>query len=412
MAERRSAAPGRRLRSPSLVAPRARRRAARGAAPAARRRRARRSTTSTVEPSTTQAGGHPDIDVDRLDRQPLHTEHIPAAAATARTRGTSSSTCRPGVIGDPHATAAVHARRVRGRRLPGRVPDRARRRSASTTNIRAPKASAAYSPIYNLEPHPDEAGLLGFHVPLLELADLRQSINARTESDYGLDVRQLEDHHPCPAARLRRSAPLGSPGATRATTSSRLAGRAANPLRTNGDTNAAERPVERAADSPSSSNPTTCGEPARRHASTSPSYDREVDHATAPCPGDDRLRPAQLQPEPLRASRPTTEADTASGLDVDLKVPQAQSPTTSRRRRRSAATDGDPAGRASRSTRTPPTARPPAPTRRRDSAPGEAAQCPEFSKVGTLTLDSSALPGPIPGRHLPRRAASPATATG
>ncbi len=31
------------------------------------------------------------------------------------------------------------------------------------------------------------------------------------------------------------------------------------------------------------------------------------------------------------------------------------------------------------------------------SAPRSAAQCPEFSKVGTVEIDSSALPGPIPG---------------
>ena len=59
----------------------------------------------------------------------------------------------------------------------------------------------------------------------------------------------------------------------------------------------------------------------------------------------------------------------------------------------------------------PPTARPPARTPTRAIGTREAATCPEFSKVGTLILDSSALPAPIPGAST-WATRSPATATG
>ena len=65
---------------------------------------------------------------------------------------------------------------------------------------------------------------------------------------------------------------------------------------------------------------------------------------------------------------------------------------------------------ASRSTRTPPTARPPAPTPRR-LRHRDAAQCPEFSKVGTADDRQLGAAGPDPGL-LYLGEPLPATATG
>ena len=113
----------------------------------------------------------------------------------------------------------------------------------------------------------------------------------------------------------------------------------------------------------------------------------------------------QLSFNPSLYAQPTTERDRHRlGHRRQPQVPQQQSPTIPRRP--SCAGRPSPCRRASRSTPTPPTARPPAPTPKRTSAPSRPPNCPEFSKVGSLEIDSSALPGPAAGLRLPRRAAA------
>ncbi len=98
----------------------------------------------------------------------------------------------------------------------------------------------------------------------------------------------------------------------------------------------------------------------------------------------------------LYAQPTTTETDSASGLDVDLTRSAARQPDDT-------LTVGDPKGlgdpaggdldqpqRRRRQDRLAPTPRPKFGTH-------DAAQCPEFAKVGSVTIDSSALPGPLPG---------------
>ena len=120
--------------------------------------------------------------------------------------------------------------------------------------------------------------------------------------------------------------------------------------------------------------------------------------------GDDRLRPAQLQPEPHGAAdhdgRPTRPP--ASTSTSRSRRPRARPPP----RRRRSARPRSPCPRASRSTPTPPTARSPAPTTKARSAPEAAAECPETRRSARCRIDSSALPGADPGRDLPRRAAA------
>jgi hypothetical protein len=91
----------------------------------------------------------------------------------------------------------------------------------------------------------------------------------------------------------------------------------------------------------------------------------------------------------------TIQADSASGLDVDLTVPQTQSPSTPSPSEIHATTVTLPEGFSINP----------------NAADGKVtcsdvegafgtragATCPEHSKVGTLILDSSALPQPIPG---------------
>jgi hypothetical protein len=104
----------------------------------------------------------------------------------------------------------------------------------------------------------------------------------------------------------------------------------------------------------------------------------------------------QLTFNPSLTAKPTTtEADTAAGMDIDLVVPQTQSPST-------------PSPSEIRATKvTLPTGfsiNPNAADGKTVCTDAEAgfgtlneARCPEQAKVGTATIDSTALPGPING---------------
>ena len=97
----------------------------------------------------------------------------------------------------------------------------------------------------------------------------------------------------------------------------------------------------------------------------------------------------------LYAQPTTTETDTASGIDVNLSVPQQLSPTIPSPTELRGATVTLPPGFS---------INPNAADGKTACADAEArfgteeeAHCPEFSKVGSLEIESSALPGPLPG---------------
>jgi hypothetical protein len=123
-------------------------------------------------------------------------------------------------------------------------------------------------------------------------------------------------------------------------------------------------------------------------------YDRERDFAERPWPATTGCDQLSFNPS-LSANPTTTETDTASGLDVKLDVPQFQDPSTPSPSEIQSTTVTMPEGFSINP----------------NAADGktscsdtearlhtkEAAQCPEFAKVGTVSLDSAALPAPIPG---------------
>ena len=104
----------------------------------------------------------------------------------------------------------------------------------------------------------------------------------------------------------------------------------------------------------------------------------------------------QLSFNPSLYAQPTTSAtDSASGIDVNLSVPQQFSASTPSPTELRAATVDLPEGFS---------INPNAADGKTSCSDGEArfgtteeAQCPEDSKVGSLTIESSALPGPLPG---------------
>ena len=125
-------------------------------------------------------------------------------------------------------------------------------------------------------------------------------------------------------------------------------------------------------------------------------YDNGATNASAPYPPTTGCD--QLTFNPSLAAKPTTtEADSPSGVDVELTVPQFQSPDT-------------PSPSQIRATAV---TLPPGFTINPNAADGksactdlaanigtgslDAANCPESAKIGTLEIDSAILPGPLPG---------------
>ena len=140
-------------------------------------------------------------------------------------------------------------------------------------------------------------------------------------------------------------------------------------------------------------NPTSCG--SGQEASLDVlAYDGETTHgntAFALTTGCD-----QLTFNPSISAKPTTtEADSASGVDIELTVPQLQSPSTPSPSSIRGTTVLMPRGFSINPTQ--PTARWLASTAKRGSAPWRKTQCPEYAKIGTLTIDTPVLPGPLPG---------------
>ena len=100
----------------------------------------------------------------------------------------------------------------------------------------------------------------------------------------------------------------------------------------------------------------------------------------------------------LSAQPTTTETDSPSGLEVDLSVPQELSPTTPSPSEIRANTVTLPEGLTiNPSVADGKTSCSEAQAHFGPFDSTEEAQCPEYSRIGTTLLESSALPGPLPG---------------
>ena len=388
-----------------------------------RRGRTRRSPPSRPCPSTTQAGGHPDLEVQFAVENrvaPAQPEPLQLRGRQRRRPSTSRRVHR-----QPPRDPAVHDRRLLRRRLPDRLAGRDRQRRSRPTGSRFDAA------VYNLVPPPDVAGLLGFKIFLFDTPQFTV-LSARTGSDYGLDATATSIFHGCFPLQTLPAGPLGGAGRPEPRPAApQRRGQSRGGLRPTSDTlcdangSLEHRPIRTRSSNPAITNfrrlasnspltpflqnPTTCDGPlsslARR-----PLLRRRHRPRRRPLAADDRLRPAQLQPEPLRAAdhdrdrlglrdRRRPQRPPAAEPDDPLAVRDA-------RRRPS------PCRRASRSTPTPPTARPPAPTPKRNF--GTDAKRPTApSSPRSAASRSTARPCPA---RCPASSTSasrcPATATG
>ncbi len=341
-------------------------------------------------PSTTQAGGHPNIrtkfiwanretlafpsDCDCQDARTV-TNHLPA-----------------GVIGNPHSVPYCSTAQLGTFTCP---PD-----SQVGTIWTLFRSGDFFSPLYNIEPDPDQAGLLGFEFPFTN-SPAFLGLSARTGSDYGLDAT---------LSNVPQTVPPEGSIVT-------LWGVPADPSHDAyrvafgfhcGDEASGEPPLEEgtrppcqgAPPTPSTSpripfleNPTTCGEALTPELEVL-AYDTGISFADSPYPATTGCD--QLSFNPSLSAQPTTTAtDTPSGLEVNLSVPQQQSPEVPSPSEIRAASIKLPKG-FSINTGAADGKSACADVEARLGTPKEA-QCPETSKVGTVTLNSSALPGPIPG---------------
>jgi hypothetical protein len=339
----------------------------------------------TATPSTTQAGGHPDVEIHSAFDNHLFVdgeliENPPSGTCSCADARIITTHLPTGFIGNPHAVPACT---LSDFGLQQCAPE-------SQVGIFDLGEFLGFVPIYNLETHPDEAGLIGFADPIAKSASFI-SIEARTGGDYGLDARSSPIFHLIPVLALdlylwgvpadKSHDALRFPRLTPKCIQHSYPDPCFPPIPSN------------IAPEPYLQNPTTCGVTLNSSVDIE-YYDGQLLHAENPWPGMTGCD--QLSFNPSLTAKPTTPmADTAAGLDVDLRVPQPLSPTVPSASELKATTVTMPEGFSINP----------------NAADGKAActdaqaafgtkgpaECPETSKVGTLEIDSSALPAPIGG---------------
>jgi hypothetical protein len=269
-------------------------------------------------------------------------------------------------------------------------------------------SSGSAVPLYNMQPSPREVARLAFPVPGSASNSVNIAIVARTESDYGLEFHTFGIPRILPSSGYTLLN-WGVPGDSvndeaRFSLSAEKAGGCSFPgMQDVIEAMLAEPPLcgngsgppvsSNAALTPFLNNPTSCSGPLRVTGEIL-GYDNETDFAEATFPlltGCDQLT---FDPS-LSANPTTTEAESPSGLDVNLTVPQklaADALTPSAIRAvtltlppgfsvNANAADGKTACTAADA----------------NFGTRKQAQCPENSKIGTLEVESSSLPSLLPG---------------
>ena len=329
-----------------------------------------------TEVSSTQAGGHPDVRYT-VGWTARGGSSLPCNCEDARVLDMHFPT---GFIGNPHAVPTCSLAELSLHVCPPET-------QVGILEL----IGALREPIFNVTPHPGEPGSIGFYVPLAKTV-VFVTLHARTDSDYGLDATSSPIYHLLPVETITvrlwgvpadpsHDAARFPLGITEKTECDPYPGGCFGPVKSTA-------PI-----APYLQNPTTCGVPlSASHTVTY--YSGTVVTAEDDWPATTGCDELTFNPS-LAMTPTTTAADSMSGLDVTLKVPQAQSPTAPSPSEIRQLTLTLPEGF---------TLAPNAANGKVACADSElsfdtedAAHCPEFAKVGTSTIDSSALPGPISG---------------
>lgn len=354
-------------------------------------------------PSNTQAGGHPNVRLfvsfvrDYNAGSGLECESTHDCLAPR-----SFSIHWPtGFIGNPHVAPKCTATEFNQ----GSCPVDSQIGKVEIGGEEGGVELSLFVPLYNLETRPDQAGLLGFIAPIFGvpiLLDLR----GRTDSDYGLEaVSSPQVRIPFDAFTTtlwgvphspehdfeRFFTPLtGLAGCLQGIFAGVKGCPPSGPICCGDSVTYAPAGTPEA---PFLQNPTTCGVPLAMSADIE-YYDGRTGHAESSWPETTGCSQASFSPA-LTAKATTSQADAASGLDTDLKVPQTQSPRTPSPSELRSATLTLPKGFSINPGAS--DGKVACPDRLSAIGTLFAATCPEFSKIGTLSVDVSALPGPLPG---------------
>jgi hypothetical protein len=336
-----------------------------------------------MSPTTTQAGGHPNV---TMFVHYLNRNNPPSETCFCDDVKTITFHFPTGFIGDPHSQAICSLAEFSLAACPI---------SAQVGQVESLLfGNRIVLPLYNLETHPDQAGQIGFIFPLTPFPNFID-LRARTDSDYGLDSATFPIPHPIVFDTIRVNI-WGVPAFPendfyRFKTPLTVFGECGL-FAICGDGTVTNFPSP-APPKPYLENPTTCGGSLESSVDLV-YYNGKRYHAEEPWPATTGCTLLTFNPS-ISVTPTTDQADTASGVDVDLKVPQAQSPT-------------QPSPSQIRTTRT---TLPAGFSINSSAADGKVAcaqsetgigtlgpaHCPEASKIGTLTLDVAALPGPIDG---------------
>ena len=342
----------------------------------------------SVDSSNTQAGGHPDIDI-HLNFDNTYVNQGEPGGRSPEDLCACTDVERidvhfpTGFIGNPHAIGQCTLDEMSNHTCPSDS-------QVGIVEVTLFNFKFGQSPFYNLEPHPGEPGLLAFNIPILDVPSFI-SIHGRTGSDYGLDSSTIGIVHTIPLNGLDVHL-WGVPGEAKHDNN-----RSPSPQPACGSHYPEPCPGAPTAfngvPAPYLENPTSCGVPLSAGVDLT-YYEGTFLHADTAYPSTTGCDLLSFSPS-LTISPTTTDADSAAGLDLNLKVPQTQSASVPSPSEIKAARITLPKGFSINAN-----------AADGKEACGDAlasfgteleAQCPEHAKIGVVSVHSSALPGPIYG---------------
>jgi hypothetical protein len=334
-------------------------------------------------PSTTQAGGHPNLRIEiSTDSHGREETDDPCQCNDMKNADVELPA---GFIGNPHAAETCSDGQFIRKECP------------SDSQIGVVEAEVdiggkwgvgalvinVVQPLYNMVPKPNQAGLLAWRVPIFEIPIFTE-LFARTGSDYGLDANTDGIEHIYSILSVNYelwgvpSEPIHNTERDGVPNEEGFGGNVASDL----------PPV------PFLQNPTSCTTTPQTSYANISSYEGNSHRVSAEWPRTTGCDQLSFNPS-LSAQPTTTDTDSPSGLEVDLSVPQELSPVTPSPSEIRALTTTLPEGFSINP----------------NAADGktachdveakfgttEEAQCPDFAKIGSASILSSALPGALPG---------------
>jgi hypothetical protein len=356
-------------------------------------------------PSSSQAGGHPDLAVSLIVRNRFDQQS--QSACNCEDAKDVTIQMPAGFIGNPSATPKCSIADFSADECPVDSV-------VGVVEVDV-QLGSFLAPVYNLVPPPTVAGLNGFKIGLFDTPQFTL-LNGRTDSDYGLEAMTTSIFHGVSTGlRSFRQVLWGVPAdprhdAIRIDTRYTLINAPwiildrfcdQNGQASTADPLSVYQPCfwkltpsgSSSPEIPFLQSPTTCAAPLESTVEVV-AYDNEVERASYPWPQPTGCFQLGFNPS-LSASPTTRSTDSAAGIDIELTVPQPLSPEIPSPSELRASTLTLPEGFSINP----------------NAADGKvactdeqarfgtrlAAECPEFSKIGSLEIDSSALPGTLPG---------------